>query len=307
MENTNTRSSSSSQGQGASARPYLMVIGGARVGALYMLARERNVVGRGPEAQIRLGDTGVSREHAELVVEGGRVSVRDLGSTNGTYLNGERAQARELRDGDKLSVGEATLLLFTHQDAHHDGFEASYQRGRFRSVIMRDPATAALKREIFVERLVEEVSFSRRHASPLAVLAWELDGFAALGRRLGPVETRRTLAAVTRAALAVLLEDDLLAALGGGQFGVACRETNARQAEERAAHLRTAVAATTFGSPSALLTASVGVALCGPGADKTAVAAEALLSRARAALDTARAGGGDRVEIDATGTDPQDH
>ena len=299
MDTTNTRVSSARQ-NAAAPRPYLMVIGGARVGELHTLTRERTVVGRSPEAEIRLGDTGISRAHAELVVEEGRVLVRDLGSTNGTFLNGVRADARELRDGDKLSIGEATLLLFTHQD----GLESSYQRGRFLAAV-RDPATTALKREVFVERLAQEVSFSRRHAAPLSVLAWEVDRFGALAQRLGQKGTRQCLAAVTRAARAVLHDDDLVGALGPGQFAVACRETDGPAARDRATRLRTGVATATFdgGAPHAPLTASVGVAVCGPGTEKIATAAEALLRDASAALGAARARGGDGIALAATASD----
>ena len=120
MEITNTRVSSTPRPKADTAKPYLMVIAGGRVGELHTLTRERTIVGRSPEAHLRLDDEGISREHVELSVEpaaqGGRVTFRDLGSTNGTYLNGVRAEAREVRDGDKLPVGAATLLLFTHSD-----------------------------------------------------------------------------------------------------------------------------------------------------------------------------------------------
>jgi diguanylate cyclase (GGDEF)-like protein len=269
-----------------------MVIGGARVGELHTLTHERMVVGRSPEAQIRLRDEGISRAHAEIRVEDGRVHVRDLGSRNGTFLNGERADARELRDGDKLTLGEATLLLFTHRD----GLEADYQRGRFLTAV-RDPATAALKRDVFLERLAQEVSFARRHGAPLALMAWELDGFASLAARLGPEATRRSLTAVARAARAVLADDDVLGVLEPGRFAVACRETDERAARERAARLRAAVAGTTFdaGAPHPPLTASVGVAPCGAGEERTSEAASALLREATGALGAARASGGDRV------------
>jgi diguanylate cyclase (GGDEF)-like protein len=298
MDTTNTRVSSAARSQTEEPRPYLMVIGGARVGELHTLTRERTLVGRSPEAQIRLRDTGISREHAELVIEGGRVRVRDLGSTNGTFLNGERADARELRDGDKLSIGEATLLLFTHQD----GLEASYQRGRFRAAV-HDTGTSALRSEVFGERLGQEVSFARRHAAPLAVLAWEIDRFAALEARLGPQATHQCLAAVAQAARAVLNDDDLLGILGPGRFAVACRETDARAAGERAARVRAAVAATSVDGdgPRPTLTASVGIAVCGGGGAKTAAAA--LLGEATAALGAARASGGDRVALAPTAAD----
>ncbi|HEX4405154.1 MAG TPA: FHA domain-containing protein [Polyangia bacterium] len=285
---------SSSLPRTSARQPYLMIIGGARVGELHKLTAERTIVGRSPDAQLRLSDTGISREHAELVVDGGRLRVRDLGSTNGTFLNGERADARELADGDKLSLGAATLLVFTHQD----GIEDDYQRGRFRATV-RDGVTTALRRDVFLDRLAQEVSFSRRHAAPLALLSWEIDAFTTTTERLGPLGTRSLLAAVTRAASATLREDDVLATLGPGRFAVACRETSGHAAQARADRLRAVLAETAFdvGASSVRLTVSVGVTTCPVGSDEIGAATAALLRTAERMLDAARARGGNSVEL----------
>lgn len=71
------------------------------------------VIGRGAEADVRLTDTGVSRRHAEIRVEGDTVQVRDLGSTNGTWVNGRRVQTATLLDGDRVTVGTTELVLRT--------------------------------------------------------------------------------------------------------------------------------------------------------------------------------------------------
>jgi pSer/pThr/pTyr-binding forkhead associated (FHA) protein len=297
MDTTHTRQSSPQQ-EAHEGRPYLMIIGGARVGELLPLTGARTLVGRSPEAQIRLGDDGVSRAHAEILLDDGRVRVRDLGSTNGTFLNGVRTDARDLHDGDKLSIGEATLLLFTHSD----GLEAGYQRGRFLTAV-RDPGTTALKRDVFLERLAQEVSYARRHGAALTVLVWELDGLTTLEAQLGAEGLRESVAAAAGAARGGLPDDDLLGALAPGRFAVACRETDQRVAGERAARLRAAVAAATL-DRSVRLAASVGVAWChdagssaegGSTREKTTEAAKALLADAEAALASARTAGGDRV------------
>ncbi len=75
-----------------------------------LLSRPVTVVGRGAEADLRLPDTGVSRAHAELRVDGDRVQVVDLQSTNGTLVNGQRIQEAELRDGDRLDIGATGLI-----------------------------------------------------------------------------------------------------------------------------------------------------------------------------------------------------
>jgi hypothetical protein len=98
----------------ASGAAYLLVPGegGER---RVRLAGELTRIGRSSEADVRLADTGVSRLHAELRRLGEEVVLVDLGSTNGTTLNGRRVQEGRLRDGDRIGVG-SSLLVF-RQDA----------------------------------------------------------------------------------------------------------------------------------------------------------------------------------------------
>jgi DNA-binding winged helix-turn-helix (wHTH) protein len=71
-----------------------------------------NVIGRGPEASIRIEARGVSRRHARIVSAGGLFTVEDLGSKNGTYLRGQRLeQPASLADGDELGLGRTTLVF----------------------------------------------------------------------------------------------------------------------------------------------------------------------------------------------------
>lgn len=92
------------------APPYLLVPaeGGER---RYDLTADVTRIGRSSEADVRLPDTGVSRLHAELRLLGDEVGLVDLGSTNGTTLNGSRVQEGRLRDGDRIGVGSSSLLF----------------------------------------------------------------------------------------------------------------------------------------------------------------------------------------------------
>ena len=76
-----------------------------------LLTQPVTVIGRGADADLRLADTGVSRAHAELRLEGGTARVVDLESTNGTLLNGRRVRIATLTDGDHLDVGATTLVF----------------------------------------------------------------------------------------------------------------------------------------------------------------------------------------------------
>jgi len=90
-----------------------VVLEGEMKGATFRILGESLIVGRSVSSDIRLDDTEVSRQHSKIVKEGdGRFFIEDMGSRNGTYLNGERITERtELKDGDKLRVGR-TLLEF---------------------------------------------------------------------------------------------------------------------------------------------------------------------------------------------------
>ena len=87
---------------------HLLVVDGP--GTKHVLEPGSNVLGRGTEADIRLPDTGVSRKHADVQLDGDSVAVQDLGSTNGTLVNGRRVGFQELFDGDVIRVGHSVLV-----------------------------------------------------------------------------------------------------------------------------------------------------------------------------------------------------
>jgi Protein of unknown function (DUF3662)/FHA domain len=87
---------------------HVLVVDGP--GTKHVLEPGSNVLGRGTEADIRLPDTGVSRKHADVQVHGGTVTVEDLGSTNGTLVNGRRVGRQDLADGDVIRVGHSVLV-----------------------------------------------------------------------------------------------------------------------------------------------------------------------------------------------------
>lgn len=75
------------------------------------LNRPVTVLGRAGDVDVSLDDAGVSRRHAEIHVGGNGARVVDLGSTNGTFVDGERVQTGELRDGSTITVGRSRLVF----------------------------------------------------------------------------------------------------------------------------------------------------------------------------------------------------
>jgi hypothetical protein len=79
----------------------------------YNLKQGGNVVGRGQEADFRLPDTGVSRRHLEITWDGHSAMLADLGSTNGTTVNGTPVQTWQLAEGDVVRIGHSSLVFRT--------------------------------------------------------------------------------------------------------------------------------------------------------------------------------------------------
>lgn len=94
----------------------LVVVRGPNAGARFLLDRDSTVIGRHPDSEIFLHDVTVSRRHAEIRRAGDEFRLQDLGSLNGSYVNGDRVEERSLRSGDELQIGRFKLLFLASQE-----------------------------------------------------------------------------------------------------------------------------------------------------------------------------------------------
>ena len=91
--------------------PRLIVTRGADEGKQFNLNGPVLLIGRDSGAKIKLLDTEISRRHAELTETTDGYRVRDLGSVNGTFVNGRAVQDALLRSGDRIQVGQTILVI----------------------------------------------------------------------------------------------------------------------------------------------------------------------------------------------------
>ena len=94
----------------------LLVMRGPNAGSTFRLDNDLTTAGRHPDSDIFLDDVTVSRRHVEFYREDGRFTVRDVGSLNGTYVNGSRIEEADLAGGDEVQIGKFRLQFLTSPD-----------------------------------------------------------------------------------------------------------------------------------------------------------------------------------------------
>jgi two-component system, cell cycle response regulator len=272
-------------------RAYLVVLAGASVGEMYKVEGDKTVIGRGQKAQVRLLDDGISREHAQVVIEGNRIYLEDLGSTNGTFCNGLKVDRRELADGDKILVGSTTILKFTY----HDNLDEIFQKQMYESAL-RDGLTKAFNKKYFTDRLESEFTFAIRHQSPLVLVMFDIDHFKKVNDTYGHQAGDLVLSELSTLLTAALRAEDVFARYGGEEFAVICRGTDLTQASIVGERMRKAVEnhRFTFEGTHIPVTISVGIAGLPDAAVKDATD---LVARADKALYQSKHGGRNRVTI----------
>jgi len=278
-------------------RPCLIVIAGQHLGEIFPIEGEI-IIGRDADAELRLPeDEGVSRRHARVTKVADGALLADLGSQNGTYVDGERVQEHLLKEGMKIRVGQTTVLKF----ARYDEVEEKAQRQLLESAL-RDGLTRAFNRRYFLQRLGAEVRFAERHHQPLALLMIDIDHFKQLndkhGHQLGD-EVLRTLTAVLAETLRA---EDVLARYGGEEFAVLVRGVSRENAQVLAERLRRVVETISLKHDDRPLplTVSIGLSMFpiadGPEGAPSEQTGQKLIELADAALYRAKNGGRNRVE-----------
>jgi diguanylate cyclase (GGDEF)-like protein len=271
-------------------RPCLVRLTGARLGEVIEIDGEL-VIGREAEQGLSLPhDRGVSREHAKIVSSGDGALLVDLGSTNGTFVDGIQIQEKLLAEGDKIRVGQTTVLKY----ARYDEAELRMQR-RLVDEALRDGMTRVFNHRYFMERLQGELGFAERHGAPLSLVLFDLDHFKRLNDTYGHPTGDRVLCDLAQVCSRTVRHEDVLARYGGEEFIVLLRAIPGEGALRLAERLRSAIEDAALGrslSPSYAVTISVGVASFGANDYKPAnTARERLIAAADAALYRAKHAG----------------
>jgi diguanylate cyclase (GGDEF)-like protein len=240
----------------------LTVLAGAEMGLACDLEAGEVVLGRGEGCTLVLNDPGLSRRHCRVIKQGEQVFIEDLGSSNGTFVDGDMVQGRRpLHEGARIHLGRQTVLSLTRQDP----LERHAARQLYESS-MRDPLTELYNRRYFDQRLSEEHAFALRHQRPLSVILLDLDHFKQVNDTFGHPAGDEVLRQVAQLIKRCVRQEDIACRLGGEEFGVLVRvegkEGGAKAVAERI-RKRVEESPVRFGENLISITVSAGVATMG--------------------------------------------
>ncbi len=230
----------------------------ADFGRRHVLKTPLTSIGRSRSNDIVISSDAVSRYHAQITKQGSEIIVRDLDSTNGTYINDdvERTQECRLRRGDQIRIGETVLKYLSGSD-----IESQYH-AVVASMALTDGLTNLANRKHLDSVLTEEIARSRRHGRELSLLMIDIDHFKRINDQHGHTGGDHVLRRIGLVLQQRLRPGDKIGRYGGEEFCAILPETGLRDAAHVADLLRTRLAEENFNADGqrVSVTVSIGVA-----------------------------------------------
>jgi diguanylate cyclase (GGDEF)-like protein len=267
----------------------LVVLQGAEseIGTHILLDRTVTL-GRDPTVELTLVDEGISRRHCQVRRESDKFIVEDLGSTNGTLLNGELLDGpRPLCAGDRIYLGPC-VIKFTDSDA----LEVRYHQ-QMDQLVGTDDLTGLIAKRRFDAAYARAVDTARTMKRPLSVLMLDLDQLKLINDTHGHPVGAHTISEVGRIIGRVLSPEGAACRFGGDEFAAFLAGRSKPDAIELADTVRRSLAEHRIEKDGVVVhpTLSIGVASF----PEDGASAEDLLRRADEALYRAKRAGRDRV------------
>lgn len=234
-------------------QPYLVVLTGKSAGRSFRLEGNSCTVGRGAEADFLLDDDGISRLHARVLLGAdGRIKVKDLKSTNGTFVNDRRVEVHNLEDGDNIRLGAETTIRYALEDE-----TAANMRERLFASATHDPLTGVSNKRAFDDHAVRAVAYSRRHKAPLSLVIFDIDHFKSVNDKHGHLVGDEVLKQVASRVLSAIRVEDTLCRIGGEEFAVLLPGIDHENGLLAADRVRTVISRDPFPSASGDLDISI--------------------------------------------------
>ncbi len=234
----------------------LVVIYGLELGKKFNLTRSQMIIGRSSKADVQIDQEAVSRNHCKIINTGNAVLLRDMGSTNGTYVNDEMIDEYVLRDGDFIKVGRCIFKFLSGSN-----IENAYHEEIYRLTTV-DGLTQIFNRRYFVETLEREIGRALRYRRDLSLIMFDVDRFKSVNDTHGHLAGDYVLKHLASVIRTRIRREDVLARYGGEEFGIVLPEIDHYNAMQFAEKVRRLIEQADFKFEDVLIpvTVSVGVA-----------------------------------------------
>jgi diguanylate cyclase (GGDEF)-like protein len=215
--------------------PRLVVVEGSQLGTMFEITTDPLSIGRDPSNTMVVDEVGVSRKHAVVERRQDGVTLRDLGSKNGTFVNKKQVAEHRLADGDMVFLGSTTLKFLADDNLEHSYYEYLHE------ISVKDPLTQVPNRRYFDEFLARELARTRRYRRKLALLMLDLDHFKDVNDKFGHLCGDSVLRELSNTITSRLRASEFLARYGGEEFALVLPETDRQGARVVAEQLRALV------------------------------------------------------------------
>ena len=234
----------------------LVVINGVDLGKKYALNQSSTLIGRSSKVDIQIDEDSISRNHAVIENFSDQILLRDLESTNGTYVNDRSVQNHQLLDGDQIKIGRTIFKFLSGSN-----IESAYHDEIYR-LTTTDGLTQIYNKRYFLKEMEREMSRCLRYERDLALVMCDIDHFKAINDTYGHLAGDHVIKQVAQRMVCQTRRDDIFARYGGEEFVMLLPETTRPQAVGLAEKLRRLIESEpfTFDELPIPVTLSMGVA-----------------------------------------------
>lgn len=244
--------------------PVLICLEGKQRGYRFPLHKSENIIGRGLAAEIRIEDDMASRRHAKVTYNNWsdprqtpECFVEDLGSRNGTELNGQLVDRPEsLHERDRILIGSTILGFFLRDERELQMDESLFK------LATRDALTGLDNRHQFREHMTHHIERARRYGSNISLLVVDADHFKNINDTYGHDIGDKVLIHVANLLKGCCRASELCARWGGEEFVVLLPDTDARAAGIVAERIRRSIQSNPLVISSRIIETSVSIGGC---------------------------------------------
>ena len=224
-------------------------------GKTYYLTKKTIINGRDKHIDLLIEDQGVRQQHCRVDIkkydEMELVIITDIGSTNGTYVNGELIRQAEINPGDRIEIGE-TILRFGFSDEIEEDYHA-----RLFSIATTDSLTGFFNKRFIMTELENHSRIAKRNNRVFSIFLLDIDNFKEINDTMGHIAGDEYLKKISDIIRSSLREQDLAGRFGGDEFLIILPETDILGARQVANRIRGAIAKITLLVSIRHLTASI--------------------------------------------------